>query len=37
MDLYWGDFHKHLVDFKRADEIIESAKYHLDFYTVLKM
>lgn len=34
-NLYWGDFHKHLADIERADEIIEFAKYHLDVYPVL--
>jgi hypothetical protein len=35
LNLYWGDFHKHLEDIDHADEIIEFAKYHLDFYCVL--
>lgn len=33
--LFWGDFHKHLAEVERADEIIEAAKYRLDFYPVL--
>jgi hypothetical protein len=36
LNLYWGDFHKHLTDFDRVDEIIEDAKYNLDFYPVLE-
>ncbi len=34
-DLYWGDFHKHLSDIDRCDEIINYAKYNLDVYCVL--
>ncbi len=34
-NLYWGDLHKHLEDFDRADEIVDLAKHHLDFYCVL--
>ncbi len=34
-NLYWGDFHKHLVDMDRCDQIIDYAKYNLDVYCVL--
>lgn len=33
--LFWGDFHKHLSETRRADDIIEAAKCHLDVYAVL--
>lgn len=35
LNVYWGDFHKHLADTDHADAILEDAKYNLDFYPVL--
>ena len=33
-NLYWGDFHKHLQDIKTADQLVESARGHLEIYPV---
>jgi len=33
--LLWGDFHKHLQDVERVDEILKEAKRNLDFYPLL--
>jgi len=35
MNVYWGDFHKHLMNLDAADAIIQDAKCNLDFYPVL--
>jgi len=35
LNVYWGDFHKHLVDVEMIDEILEDTKYNLDFYPIL--
>ena len=33
--LFWGDFHTHLTDFDRGDEILEAASRNIDFTAVL--
>ena len=33
--LLWGDFHTHLTDFDRGDEILEAASRNIDFTAVL--
>jgi hypothetical protein len=33
--LLWGDFHTHLVDLDRGDDILRDARENIDFYAVL--
>ncbi len=35
MRLFWGDFHTHLEDLDRGDEILREARENIDFYAVL--
>lgn len=33
--LFWGDFHTHLEDLSRGDDILREARENIDFYAVL--